>query len=72
MVTVAWLIAYGAMTEPRAPVEQLPHGDTAQRTLVSRLLTKHFTKLHRTTALATNILDKNILVFEQEIHNGLM
>ena len=41
LVVVAWLIAYGAMTKPRAPVEQLPHGDAAQHALVSRLLTKY-------------------------------
>ena len=41
MVVVAWLIAYGATTTPRAPVEQLPHGDAAWHALVSRLLTKY-------------------------------
>ena len=41
LVVVAWLIAYGAMTKPRAPVEQLPHGDAARHALVSRLLTKY-------------------------------
>ena len=41
LVAVAWLIAYGATMKPRAPVEQLPHGDAAQHMLVSRLLTKY-------------------------------
>ena len=41
LVIVAWLIASGATTKPRAPVEQLPHGDVARHTLVSRLLTKY-------------------------------
>ena len=41
LVIVAWLIAYGATTKLRAPVEQLPHGDTARHVLVSRLLTKY-------------------------------
>ena len=41
LVIVAWLIAYGAVTKLRAPVEQLPHGDAVQHTLVSRLLTKY-------------------------------
>ena len=40
LVVVAWLIAYGAVTKPRAPVEQLPHGDTARHALVPRLLIK--------------------------------
>jgi hypothetical protein len=42
LVIVAWLIAYGAVKELRAPMEQLPQGDAARRALVSRLLTKHF------------------------------
>ena len=41
LVVVAWLIAYGAATKPRAPMEQLPHGDAARHALVSRLLTKY-------------------------------
>ena len=41
MVIVAWLIAYGATTKLRAPVEQLPHGDAAQHALVLRLLIKY-------------------------------
>ena len=41
LVIVAWLKAYGAVTKPRAPVEQLPHGAAAQHALVSRLLTKY-------------------------------
>ena len=41
LVIVAWLIAYGAAMKPRAPVEQLPHGDAARHMLVSRSLTKH-------------------------------
>ena len=41
LVVVAWLIAYGATTKPRAPVEQLPYGDAARHELVSRLLTKY-------------------------------
>ena len=41
LVVVAWLIAYGVTMKPRAPVEQLPHGDTAWHALVSRLLTKY-------------------------------
>ena len=41
LVVVAWLIAYGAATKPRAPVEQLTHGDAARHALVSRLLTKY-------------------------------
>ena len=41
LVVVAWLIAYGAMMKPRAPMEQLPHGDAARHALVSRLLTKY-------------------------------
>ena len=40
LVVVAWLIAYGVVTKPRAPMEQLPHGDAARHALVSRLLTK--------------------------------
>ena len=55
LVVVAWLIAYGVATKPRAPVEQLPHGDAARCALVSRLLTK----LHRHTTF-----DINIRVFE--------
>ena len=41
LVVVAWLIAYGATMKLRAPVEQLPHGDTTLHALVSRLLTKY-------------------------------
>jgi len=41
LIIVAWLIAYGATTKPRAHEEQLPHGDAARHALVSRLLTKH-------------------------------
>ena len=41
LVVVVWLIAYGAATKLRAPVEQLPHGDATRHTLVSRLLTKY-------------------------------
>jgi len=41
LVVVAWLIAYGATTKPRAPVEQLPYDDAARHALVSRLLTKY-------------------------------
>ena len=41
LVVVAWLIAYGAATKSRAPVEQLSHGDAARHVLVSRLLTKY-------------------------------
>ena len=41
LVVVTWLIAYGAVMKPRAPVEQLPHGDAARYALVSRLLTMH-------------------------------
>ena len=41
LVVVAWLIAYGAMTKLRVPMEQLPHGDAARHALVSRLLTKY-------------------------------
>ena len=41
LIVVAWLIAYAAAMKPRAPVEQLPHGDAARHTLVSRLLTNH-------------------------------
>ena len=41
LVIVIWLIAYGAMMKPRAPMEQLPHGDAARHVLVSRLLTKY-------------------------------
>jgi hypothetical protein len=37
----------------RALVEQLPHGDATQHTLISRLLTSTFAKLRRRTALAT-------------------
>ena len=60
LVVVAWLIAYGAAMKPRAPVEQLPHGDAARHVLVSRLLTK----LHRHTIFYTNILLGNIRVFQ--------
>ena len=45
LVIVAWLIAYGAATKPRAPVEQLPHGDATRHALVSRLLTKHLSQV---------------------------
>ena len=41
LVIVACLIAYGAMTKLRAPMEQLPHGNAARHTLVSRLLTEY-------------------------------
>ena len=41
LVIVAWLIAYGAMTKLRPPVEQLPHGDAARHALVLGLLIKH-------------------------------
>ena len=41
LVVIAWLIAYGATMKPRAPVEQLPHGDAAWHALVSRWLTKY-------------------------------
>jgi hypothetical protein len=42
LVIVAWLIAYGAATEPRATGGSRPHGCAAWRALVSRLLTKCF------------------------------
>jgi hypothetical protein len=42
LVIVAWLIAYGAATEPRATCGSRPHGCAARRALVSRLLTEHF------------------------------
>ena len=55
LVIVAWLIAYGATTKPRAPVEQLPHGDVARHALVSRLLTKYLYQITLPYPFATNI-----------------
>ena len=50
---MAWLIAYGAVTKPMAPMEQLPQGDAGWHTLVSSLLTSTFARLHHYTTLAT-------------------
>ena len=72
LVIVAWLIAYGATTKPRAPVEQLPHGDAARHALVSRLLTKYLYQLHRRNAFATNNFLENVPVFKREIHYRLV
>ena len=72
LVVVAWLIAHGAMTKPRAPVEQLPHGDAARHALVSRLLTKYLYQVTLPYRFATNNFLGNIQVFKQEIHNRLM
>ena len=41
LVVVAWLIAYGAATKPRAPYGTAATCDVAQHALVSRLLTKY-------------------------------
>ena len=72
LVVVAWLIAYGAVTKPRAPVEQLPHGDAARHALVSRLLTKYLYQVTLPYRFLYKIFLGNIWVFEREIHNGLM
>ena len=73
LVIVSWLIACGAMMKPRAPVEQLPHGDAAWHTLVSRLLTKHHCQVKQLYCFYYKIFSlENILAFEREIHNGLM
>ena len=73
LVVVTWLIAYGATTKLRAPVEQLPHGDAARHALVSWLLTSTFAKLHKLYRFYYKIFSlENILAFEREIHNGLM
>jgi hypothetical protein len=64
LVIVAWLIAYGAMTESRATCGSRPHGCAARRALVSRLLTKHFYQVTPQYCLAINVLlGNNILVF---------
>ena len=73
LVIVAWLIAYGAATKPRGPVEQLPHGDAisarASIKVVDQVPLPSYTAV---PLLLQNILLGNIQVFEQEIHNGLM
>ena len=53
-------------------MEQLPHGDAAQHTLVSRLLTKYLYQVTPPYAFATNNFLGNVHVFKQEIHNELM
>ena len=72
LVVVAWLIAYSVMIKPRAPVEQLSHGDAAQHALVSRLLTKYLYQVTPPHRFGYKIFLGNIWVFEREIHNGLM
>jgi hypothetical protein len=63
LVIVASLLAYGAVTEPRATCGSRPHGCAARRAMISRLLTKHFYQVTCSTAHAINILlSKNILV----------
>ena len=47
LVVVAWLMAYGATTTPRAPCGTVATCDAARHVLVSRLLTKY---LYQVTA----------------------
>ena len=72
LVVVAWLIAYGAATKPRAPVEQLPHGDVARHALVSRLLTKYLCQVTLPYHFRYKVFLGNVQVFKREIHNGFM
>ena len=45
LVVVAWLIAYGAATKPRAPCGTAATCDAARHALVSRLLTKYLCRV---------------------------
>ena len=72
LVVVAWLIAYGATTKPRAPVEQLPHGDAARRIGIEVVDQAPLPSYTAIPLLIQNILLGNIQVFKREIHNGLM
>ena len=66
LVIVAWLIAYGAATKPRAPCGTAATCDAAWHALVSRLLTKY---LYQVTPPYRSC---NKIFPLMEIHNGLM
>ena len=54
-------------------MEQLPHGDAARHTLVSRFLTKHIYQVTLPNCFFyKNIFLGNVQVFKREIHNRLM